>query len=105
VKQKYIDERTGVWFIFGEHADGSVDISDGDNDVFEHIARELAENLCAEQAKFREALYALVAGEVLPGKPKVGGLDCGVDLETGKGVCVCGRCSAHNTQHTHSEQP
>ncbi len=35
-------------------------------------------------------------------KQPVYGLDCGVDMKTGKGVCVCGRCSAHNT---HSEQP
>jgi hypothetical protein len=26
----------------------------------------------------------------------VTGLDCGVDLRTGKGVCVCGRCSQNS---------
>jgi hypothetical protein len=25
-----------------------------------------------------------------------GGLDCGVDLRTGQGVCFCGRCSTAN---------
>lgn len=29
--------------------------------------------------------------------PPVYGLDCGVDLKTGKGVCICGRCSPNPT--------
>ena len=28
-----------------------------------------------------------------PLRENVGGLDCGIDLVTGKPVCVCGRCS------------
>jgi hypothetical protein len=31
--------------------------------------------------------------EGTPLRQNVGGLDCGVDLRTGKGICVCGRCS------------
>lgn len=60
MKQKYIDELVGVWFIFGEHADGCVDISDGTRDVFEHIPRDHAERLCVIQADFRERLYTEV---------------------------------------------
>jgi hypothetical protein len=31
-----------------------------------------------------------------PLRENVGGLNCGVDLITGKGVCVCGRCLPSN---------
>lgn len=76
MREKYIDERTGVWFIFGEYDDGFVDISDGDTDVWVHIEKNKAERLCAIQAEFRERLYAELRDHVAvvyPG-PKPGGL-------------------------------
>lgn len=33
--------------------------------------------------------------------PPVYGLDCGVDLKTGKGICVCGRCSPVSERAPH----
>lgn len=36
-----------IWFIFGEHRDGDVDIADSNNDtLLEKIPRPLAEAIC-----------------------------------------------------------
>lgn len=39
-----------------------------------------------------EMLDALVAKIRAAFRKPVTGLNCGMDLETGEGVCVCGRC-------------
>jgi hypothetical protein len=49
----YIDHRVGGhWFISGEHADGCVDVSDGTNDIFEHVTREQAARYIAIRDEF-----------------------------------------------------
>lgn len=46
-----------------------------------------------EQAReYKQIAQAAIAQAKGLGKP-VSGLDCGVDLRTGKGKCVCGRCA------------
>lgn len=60
MREKYIDEKVGVWFIFGEHPDGGVDITDGDKDIFTGIDYETAEKLCDLQDEFRNKLYSLL---------------------------------------------
>jgi hypothetical protein len=45
---------------------------------------------CAEDIELLDAIVTKIRAAF---RKPVGGLDCGVDLRTGKGVCVCGRCS------------
>lgn len=56
IKTKYIDEETRMlshWFIFGNHADGSVDIMDGTcSDVFVQVPADAAERLIAARNEF-----------------------------------------------------
>lgn len=60
MRQKYVDETVGVWIIFGEHMDGTVDVSDQRRDVFEGLPRDVAEKVCAAHDEFREKLYAIL---------------------------------------------
>lgn len=49
---------------------------------------------CADDIEMLDALVAKIRRAF---REPVGGLDCGVDLRTGRGVCVCGRCSSDPT--------
>lgn len=62
MREKYIDETVGTWFIFGHHPSDPnlVDINDGQRDVFQAIPKHIAEELCTVQAEFRAKLYALL---------------------------------------------
>jgi hypothetical protein len=61
MRQKYIDEAVGgVWFIFGEHEDGSVDISNGTNDVFTKLSLDQALKLVEIRDEFLEKLYQVL---------------------------------------------
>jgi hypothetical protein len=48
-REKYLIEETpelNFWFIFGESKDGkTVDISDGDKEIFTNVPREIAEEI------------------------------------------------------------
>lgn len=60
-KEKYIDERVGIWCIFGEsQCHSRVDISDGQRDIFTDIPRVYGEQLIALQEEFRQKLYKLL---------------------------------------------
>ena len=61
MREKYIDERVGIWFIFGESPYG-VDINDGNRDVFEGVTREVADQLCTAQERFQQELYSIMKG-------------------------------------------
>lgn len=61
MREKYIDEKVGVWFIFGTHPDGTVDINDGQKDIFEKLPKDVAEKLCDWQASFRIRVYQLIS--------------------------------------------
>lgn len=63
MREKYVDEAVGVWITFGRHADGTVDISDQNRDVFAGIPPAVALKVVAAQAEFRETLYALLCKE------------------------------------------
>jgi hypothetical protein len=44
-RHKYLDEETPVlnrWFIFGTYPDGTVGISDGDQDIFSYVPQPIA---------------------------------------------------------------
>jgi hypothetical protein len=60
MREKYVDEAAGVWIIFGEHRDGTVDVSDQRRDVFEGLPRDAAEKVVAAQDEFRAKLYAIL---------------------------------------------
>lgn len=47
------------WHTFGVHADGAVDVSDGDADVFWHVPVEFAELAIRYRAESVEAMAAL----------------------------------------------
>lgn len=47
-----------------------------------------------EQAKWHRERLTYLSEQRYSVIRRAGGLDCGVDLRTGKGVCVCGRCSS-----------
>lgn len=48
---------------------------------------------CAEDIEMLDAIVAKIRAAF---RKPVTGLDCGVDLRTGRGVCVCGRCASAN---------
>jgi len=57
VSSDHIDRVAGEpWFIFGEYPDGCVDVSDGRDDVFEHIPRTKAERLIKLRSDFLDAV-------------------------------------------------
>ena len=58
MREKYVDEAVGVWFVFGSRPDGTVDVSDGNRDVFSGIPADAAADLTKIQREFRERLYA-----------------------------------------------
>jgi len=60
MKQKYVDEKVGIWFVFGQYYGGCVDVADGQRDVFEHIPKEAAEAIVEIQKEFREKLYKIL---------------------------------------------
>ena len=62
MKQKYVDEAVGVYFPFGMHTNRTVDVSDGQRDVFESLPQEAAEAVCAAQSEFRHRLYQVLCG-------------------------------------------
>lgn len=54
-KRKYIDSETPVtneWVVFGHHDDGTVDISDGTDDIFVHVPPDVAETLIEARRQF-----------------------------------------------------
>ena len=58
MREKYVDEAVGIWIIFGEHRDGTVDVADQQKDVFTSLPRDKAEKLVELQEEFRQKLYA-----------------------------------------------
>lgn len=63
MNEKYIDERVGVWFEFGVHSDGRVDVSDGEGDILCSLRKDVAQKIIREQQKFRSALYEILSAE------------------------------------------
>jgi hypothetical protein len=66
MNEKYIDERLGFAFVFGQYADGRVDLHrEGlgcTADIATHISEENAESLLADRSKLMETIYALAKG-------------------------------------------
>lgn len=60
MREKYVDIHAGVWFIFGERHDGTVDVADQLRDIFTGLPRDVAEKVVAAQDKFREELYQIL---------------------------------------------
>jgi len=50
------------WYVFGEHADGRVDVAQGDGpDVVQAVSREDAEKLIAARQEFIDKVCAILA--------------------------------------------
>lgn len=59
MREKYVEERFNRWFVFGQRADGSVDVSGADCDVFEGIPPAAAEKFIAARNAYVDALVAM----------------------------------------------
>lgn len=60
-KPKYLTDETPVmrrWFIFGEHPNGTVDVSDGDQDIFIRLPRESAQRIIAARTELANVIEA-----------------------------------------------
>lgn len=55
-----VDEKIGVWFVYGRYSSGKVDISNGVNDIFTHIPQDVANELCKMQEEFRNRVYNVI---------------------------------------------
>lgn len=58
-KEKYLIDETDKlkdWFIFGERDDGTVDINDGDEDIFINVPREIAQEIIDARDSFTEVI-------------------------------------------------
>lgn len=51
---------TNAWCIFGFRTDGTVDISDGTNDIFTGVPLDKAERICQARNKFVNELVEIV---------------------------------------------
>lgn len=63
MRQKYIDEAVGVFFEFGVHPDGRVDVATQDGDKFCGLPKAVAREVIDAQAEFREKLYRILENE------------------------------------------
>lgn len=62
MKRKYIEEDFRKYFIFGEHEDGCVDVSDGNGDIAIHVFKKEVDRLISDRDKVVDALiYAINA--------------------------------------------
>lgn len=62
MREKYVDARVGIWFIFGQ-SDGAADISDGTDDVFTSLPIDVADRVIAAHDEFRGKLYEILCGK------------------------------------------
>lgn len=102
MSRDHIDRVAGeLWFIFGEHTDGSgcVDVSDGHADVFERIPRDKAERLIKLRSEFLAAVRAEYEGTAEPPAAAPPGrepcAECGHERAVHHADGVC----AHNGEH------
>jgi hypothetical protein len=70
MSKDHIDRVAGeLWFIFGEYPDGRVDLSDGQDDVFERLPRDVAERIIKLRADFLNAVRAEYEAAQRPAPP------------------------------------
>lgn len=60
LREKYFDEQFPAYFVFGTRPEGLVDLSDGQNDVYEGITPELATKIMHERDSMISGLYKLL---------------------------------------------
>ena len=60
MREKYVDEAIGIYCVFSTHADGTVDVSDGNRDVFNGLPRDVADKVVAAHDAFSKELYKLL---------------------------------------------
>ena len=72
MREKYIDEIVGgIWFIFGEHIDGKVDIADANGDVLTHLTKETAKRLIEIRDEFLRSIYEVIGYDAQNKKAKI----------------------------------
>lgn len=57
--EKYVGERYPAYHTFGEHKNGNVHISDGQEDVVDNISKEDAERLIKQRQSMQDMLTKL----------------------------------------------
>lgn len=61
LREKSLEEITGGhWFVFGEHPDGTVDVSEANRDVFTNLKPGVAQRVIAARSLFLRQLYWLL---------------------------------------------
>ena len=60
MRQKYVDEAVGIFHVFGVYFDKTVDVNDGNRDVFEGLPVEIANRVVDAQAAYRQELYSIL---------------------------------------------
>lgn len=60
MREKYVDEAVGIWVIFGENRDGTVDVADQQKDIFQSLPRDKAQKIVNLQQEFRDKLYEVL---------------------------------------------
>lgn len=63
IKRFEISIKVPDWYIFGEDKEGNVDISDINGDIFIHVPKPLALEICKARNEFIEKITELVNGE------------------------------------------
>ncbi len=59
-REKYVDEAVGIYSVFGTHPNGTVDVADGQRDVFVSLPPEVAAQVIEAHDTFRHRLYELL---------------------------------------------
>ena len=62
MRPKYVTERFGRWFIFGEWPNGLVGVNDGDRDVLVGTTRGEANAMIADRDRVIDALIDAIYG-------------------------------------------
>jgi len=60
MREKYVDEKIGIYMIFGARPDGTVDVANQYGDVLEGLPRDVAEKIVEAHDIFRHTVYDLL---------------------------------------------
>jgi putative transposase len=64
MREKYVDEKIGIYMIWGTRPDGTVDVADQRGDIFDGVPKDIAEKIIAAHDLFRHTVYDLLCTKV-----------------------------------------
>lgn len=62
-KEKYLIDETHLfkgWFVFGTHENGNVDLSDGTEDIFTDVPKDVAQELIEIRREFIDRIIKIM---------------------------------------------